>query len=321
MIGVKLREEREKRRFSLAQIANDTCIREGYLTAIESGDISSLPGEFFYRSFVRQYAQYLGLDGLAIERQLDSELPPQREGEAAARLRASLEARNTGLSISPSYPRGQQFIETEGSEFGEKSAGFREPRDLRPYMAFALVLLTASGSWLVWQRMNAAVPETTVQAGTATPETQPLVTKRLPAASESRTESQPSPAPAAEMPQAGKASAQADPGKPVQLLVAATERSWLRMQADNTTSYIGVLESGEQWAVEGSTATIFTGNAGGLDVMFNGKSIGPIGPHGQVRTVVFTPDNFEIRSPVSKKTERPASKPSSPAAPPAASPD
>jgi hypothetical protein len=32
-------------------------------------------------------------------------------------------------------------------------------------------------------------------------------------------------------------------------------------------------------------------------VMWNGKPIGPIGPRGQVRTVRFTTENFEILSP------------------------
>jgi hypothetical protein len=36
------------------------------------------------------------------------------------------------------------------------------------------------------------------------------------------------------------------------------------------------------------------GNAGGINVLLNGKPIGPIGKSGQVRVVLFTPDNFEV---------------------------
>jgi hypothetical protein len=39
------------------------------------------------------------------------------------------------------------------------------------------------------------------------------------------------------------------------------------------------------------------GNAGGIAVRLNGKEIGPIGGRGQVRTIRFTPDNFEIVEP------------------------
>jgi hypothetical protein len=39
------------------------------------------------------------------------------------------------------------------------------------------------------------------------------------------------------------------------------------------------------------------GNAGGIQVVFNGKTIGPLGPKGQVRTAVFTRDRYTILEP------------------------
>jgi len=36
------------------------------------------------------------------------------------------------------------------------------------------------------------------------------------------------------------------------------------------------------------------GNAAGLEVRLNGKLLGPLGARGQVLTVLFTPDNFQI---------------------------
>ena len=42
---------------------------------------------------------------------------------------------------------------------------------------------------------------------------------------------------------------------------------------------------------------------GGIEVRWNGKPIGPIGPKGQVRKVVFTPERFEIIDP--RKNEKP----------------
>jgi hypothetical protein len=41
-------------------------------------------------------------------------------------------------------------------------------------------------------------------------------------------------------------------------------------------------------------AKMKVGNAGGLDVLLNGKPIGPIGSRGQVRIVQFTPEGFQI---------------------------
>jgi hypothetical protein len=80
--------------------------------------------------------------------------------------------------------------------------------------------------------------------------------------------------------------------------VAAVERTWLSISADDKEVYSGVLEPSETKELEGhDSARIRTGNAGGVNVLFNGKTIGSLGPRGQVRTVVFTKDNYEVIEP------------------------
>lgn len=61
-IGERLRHAREQQGRSLADLAAETCILSRYLAAIEADDTKPLPGEFFYRNFVKQYAKALGLD-------------------------------------------------------------------------------------------------------------------------------------------------------------------------------------------------------------------------------------------------------------------
>jgi transcriptional regulator with XRE-family HTH domain len=61
-IGERLRHAREQQGRSLADLAAETCILSRYLAAIEADDPKPLPGEFFYRNFVRQYASALRLD-------------------------------------------------------------------------------------------------------------------------------------------------------------------------------------------------------------------------------------------------------------------
>ena len=46
----------------MAEIAEELCITQRYLRAIEQDDLKSLPGSFFYKSFVKQYAALLGVD-------------------------------------------------------------------------------------------------------------------------------------------------------------------------------------------------------------------------------------------------------------------
>jgi len=81
----------------------------------------------------------------------------------------------------------------------------------------------------------------------------------------------------------------------VVLHLVAKEQTWLSVYSDGKHVYAGVLRANESKAIEGKQfARMTVGNAGGVEVQFNGKIIGSLGARGQVRTVLFTPDNFEI---------------------------
>jgi cytoskeleton protein RodZ len=60
--GENLRRERELRGISLPEIAQATKISVRFLQALESDRVDVLPGGIFRRSFVKAYADYLGLD-------------------------------------------------------------------------------------------------------------------------------------------------------------------------------------------------------------------------------------------------------------------
>ena len=60
-LGTYLREAREARGVSLAQVASETRIIQRYLAALESGEYHHLPGDVYARGFIRNYAQYLNL--------------------------------------------------------------------------------------------------------------------------------------------------------------------------------------------------------------------------------------------------------------------
>ena len=62
-LGLYLQAVREHRGWSLVELAASTRIRRSYLTAIENGDMSSLPSRPFALGYVRAYAKALGLDG------------------------------------------------------------------------------------------------------------------------------------------------------------------------------------------------------------------------------------------------------------------
>ena len=65
-IGATLREARMRARIDVSEIEAKTKIRAKYLRALENEEWDLLPGPTFVKSFLRTYAQALGLDGKAL---------------------------------------------------------------------------------------------------------------------------------------------------------------------------------------------------------------------------------------------------------------
>jgi cytoskeleton protein RodZ len=65
-IGATLREARMRARIDVSEIEAKTKIRARYLRALENEEWDLLPGPTFVRSFLRTYAQALGLDAKAL---------------------------------------------------------------------------------------------------------------------------------------------------------------------------------------------------------------------------------------------------------------
>jgi hypothetical protein len=87
----------------------------------------------------------------------------------------------------------------------------------------------------------------------------------------------------------------------IKLQVTAKEDTWLRITVDGKVTVERVLARGESsLAAANGSAKILLGNAGGVDIRFNGADIGMVGPRGQVRTVDFTPDKHTVIEPPKK---------------------
>jgi cytoskeleton protein RodZ len=65
-IGETLREARMRRRIDMSEVESATKIRAKYLRALESEEWELLPGPTFVKTFLRTYADYLGLDSRLI---------------------------------------------------------------------------------------------------------------------------------------------------------------------------------------------------------------------------------------------------------------
>ncbi|MCU0548029.1 MAG: DUF4115 domain-containing protein [Leptolyngbya sp. Prado105] len=63
-LGAQLRDRRQAQEIPLERVAGTTCIQPRLLRAIEQGKIEELPEPVYIHSFLRQYADAIGLNGV-----------------------------------------------------------------------------------------------------------------------------------------------------------------------------------------------------------------------------------------------------------------
>ncbi|MFS0637248.1 RodZ domain-containing protein [Mesobacillus foraminis] len=74
-LGMRLKEERENKGLSLDELQDITKIQKRYLVGIEEGNYTMMPGKFYVRAFIKQYAEAVGLDPDEIFDQYKNEIP------------------------------------------------------------------------------------------------------------------------------------------------------------------------------------------------------------------------------------------------------
>ena len=99
-LGTRLKEARLSKGYSLDDLQEITKIQKRYLVAIEEGNYSIMPGTFYVRAFIKQYADAVGLDAEEILDEFKKEIPHQPKEEVAQSIshsptRRKLSARST----------------------------------------------------------------------------------------------------------------------------------------------------------------------------------------------------------------------------------
>ncbi|MDR4173775.1 helix-turn-helix domain-containing protein [Bacillus nitratireducens] len=74
-LGQKLTEAREAKGLSIDQLHEITKIQKRHLVAIEEGNYNVLPGTFYARAFIKQYADAVGLNGEELLVEYQSTIP------------------------------------------------------------------------------------------------------------------------------------------------------------------------------------------------------------------------------------------------------
>lgn len=73
-LGTRLREARVEKGYTLNTLQQMTKIQKKYLQAIEEGQYDEVPGKFYVRAFIKQYADMVGLSGDELLEEFQEEL-------------------------------------------------------------------------------------------------------------------------------------------------------------------------------------------------------------------------------------------------------
>ena len=65
-VGDFLKDARIRKGLSINEVAQGTGIRTQYLEALENGEYSKIPGDVFIKGFIRNYGNFLAVDGNAL---------------------------------------------------------------------------------------------------------------------------------------------------------------------------------------------------------------------------------------------------------------
>ena len=289
-IGQLLRQTREAKELSLADVEALIRIRQRYLNALESGDWDDLPNPVTARGFLRAYAMFLGLNANDLLAQ--SQIPVQD-------------------SATDDY--------TAGSESGYKPINLdlygdttRRIRRRRRVAGFILALIPVIIlAYLLYQfglpylrgRMEGgesivatvalppagktAEPQVIIEP-TAT--TAPTATRPIEPATDT-----PSPAPTQTPTFTPSPTLTVSSAEAIRLRVVVTNTAWVRVVTDGQVQVESLEDPGYEMTFTAKRQLEFlTGNAGGVSLTLDGKPLPPLGEIGQVIIFIWTLNDGQV---------------------------
>ena len=100
-IGERLREARMRQGLDISELETSTKIRAKYLRALENDEFGMLPGSTYVKSFLRTYAEHLGLDAQLLVEEYRAQHEPRGEGELQAYVPPARRERERGGGGGP----------------------------------------------------------------------------------------------------------------------------------------------------------------------------------------------------------------------------
>lgn len=271
-IGKDLREAREGRGRTVEEVASQTRMKASHLRAIEEGDESSLPEPVYVKSFIRKYAQAVGLPGDELANQYweTKPLPPPPVQKREISLPWWLFPWIIAilligvviyfLAVAPrSVPEAGPLVTPSALPTATPASPSVEPGAASPSLPAA----------------TGAAPVTPASPSAAAT---PATGSGAPAAPASPA---PSPTPSA-LP------ISTAPGEDLRIRLVIHEASWIKVLRDGSTVYEGLMAAGQTMGWTASDhLNVTIGNAGGVEVQLGDRSLGSLGAKGEVVRRIF----------------------------------
>lgn len=249
IIGNLLYTERNKKGLEIEAVEQATGIRRAYLNALEQGKYEVLPGEVYVKGFLRNYGNYLGLDGAhLVQLYTDSMIP--------------------AVSSQPVTP-----VTTTVAK--KRRALKKHKVDMKIFSTIAVVLILAVSAWGLYAWQKSQNPHSSgASSNTVVKQTSPATGSVSSLSGNQSTAN------------SGALSASA---RPVVVIARYSDRCWTSVIADGKTLYEGIPKMDERliWEADRQIVVNF-GNAGAVELIFNGQPVGKIGERGDVVVKTFT---------------------------------
>jgi cytoskeletal protein RodZ len=275
-LGKYLKNQRESKKISLREVAKNTRVRERILKAIEEDEHTLLPPATYVKGFLLAYAKYLGLDPNDVLLRYERVL----KGESIAS--PSIQSSRPKQEISPtqaSKPKQKARWNTKQTwvVVGVIVASFSVFYFFSPF-SYKPPMEPSPGKLV--EKKSLIAPSPPVTATPHPPEGKLAAQEKKPLA------------PSAPV----TATTSVQEKKAISLQLKAIEETWLSLQADDQSGKEMILKPGEGITIQASGRILMKlGNAGGLDLVLNGKPLGKPGKSGEVLNLIVTSQGVEVK--------------------------
>lgn len=241
-VGTILKEARLAKGLSIADAEQATSVRARYLEAVENDEYEKTPGEVFLKGIIRNYGNYLGLDGLELVKLYKA----NHQGVAAENINSAgiREVEKVRLNIQLKEKR----------DIGSGTGRFEMPQLPMKQIAAGLAVVVLLGIGYV------AVPKVIDYF------------KNMPQVEQKQEEVQANASTAVKPPSILDK---------VQVEMEAKDSCWTEVTADGKEVFVGMLNANDKRTFEAKDKIVVKyGNIGAMKLIVNGQPVDLKGEHG-----------------------------------------